>query len=434
MVAKLKSEDPNVNPLATPVTAAQLSMIAGLLWVGGMIGSVLTSPMVDRFGRKKTIIIFGVLQTISFLLLAFGTSIYVYYVARFFVGVCFGAFVPTLAIYLPEIAESHNRGRYSSMCSAFVPFGSLYAYTLGMYFPVKVFTILCAVPSTIGILVFTVFGPESPVSLVKQENRAGAIKILRKLRGRKNVEDEIDEVGSLLKTGKANEKFNCKLLSENPAIMKGFKITVGMSILQAFCGIVAIMAFLGPIFDSAGISLSGNTVAILVGLLKATFYIFTSLVVEKLGRRTLMLISTSSATITLLLMGLYFQFKDSDWPVIQYIWWLPVFCIFGYITSYALGIGSLIMVVLGEVFPSNIKAKAVSLVSLISNLSVAMTSFGFPLALEYLGTAICFYIFSGCCFTGIVFIYISLPETKGKTFSEIQKILAGNTENSLNKV
>lgn len=383
--------------------------------------------ILDGIGRKKTILIFGLVQISSYIALGLATKVYLYYVTRFLMGICLGLIVSGTTIYSSEIAETHNRGRYTAMVHIFIPIGSVLAYVLGVFFSIKIFTILCAVPAMFGLIIFELFGSEAPVYLIEKGDRAGALKTLRKLRGRKDVDSDIAEIDQFLSRGKSNEGFSIRTVVSDPAISKALKITCGLAIAQAFSGIMAIMAFLGPIFDSAGTAMSGNMIAILVGTLKAFCFVFTSMLVEKLGRRTLMLISTSSASVTLTVLGLYFQFKDnSDLPMMKNLTWLPVTCIFGFIIAYSLGIGAVTFVILGEIFPNHVKTKAVSFVALLTTSCGTLTGFGFPFVKEFLGIPHCFYIFGMSCGLSCFFVYFILPETKGKTFVEIQHILAGN--------
>lgn len=422
VLGRLKSNNTDVNPLGQPITPFQESVIAGLMSVGLMVGPFVASLISDNFGRKKTIVIASSIQLLAYSILSISKHIYLYYLMRFFLGFCMGALGCTLAIYISEITEKHNRGKYASMIGIFPPLGNLYGFVLGPLFSVRMFSFLCAVPSFIFLPLSIVIAPESPVYLLSKGEVQKAIQNLKKLRHKTDVSEDLKEIESILKSEDESKKSNWSSLF-NPNLRRILIIGFGLSILQALSGIFAIMAFLGPIFDSADISMSGNTVAIIVGLVKILTFVFTSSVVEKSGRRPLVLISAIFTCIAHFLLGGFFHLKAINFIYIKQISWLSVVCILLFIISYSLGIGPITLVYLTEIFPISIKSLAFSLTLFTFTLASMIATFSFPFLVSYFGIPICFWIFSGCCGTGAVFVYFVVPETKGRTLSEIQEML-----------
>ncbi|KAJ8950727.1 hypothetical protein NQ314_007789 [Rhamnusium bicolor] len=215
-------------------------------------------------------------------------------------------------------------------------------------------------------------------------------------------------------------------LLKSPGLRKGLTISLGLVILQQFSGINAVLAFMGPIFEATGSGISTYVSTIIIGTIQVFSTVLTSAIVEKLGRKFLLLGSTIGSCGSILLLGLYFYLKNSKIYNVDSIFWLPVVCLMVYIVSFNMGLGPLPWAIMGEIFPAHVKSVAAALTSFSCFLAGFGVTMGFPIIVESLGMAQCFWIFGSCCILSISFIYTVVPETKGKTLAEIQKILSKN--------
>ncbi|KAJ8961415.1 hypothetical protein NQ318_014661, partial [Aromia moschata] len=404
-IPKLKSSDPDINPLGSPITALQESWIAALPPLGATLGPLLTGKLADAYGRKKALILLAVLKMASYIVLAFATDINLYYATRLLLGVAVGMNYAVLPSYVGEICDDHNRGKFGCIMGLFLTTGVLYTIAVGPHVSLKLLTLSCAVPLIITIFCFLVI-PETPVYLAATGKRKEATKALMKLRGITKEAAEKDMIHIL------------HLIDESSKSSRG-----GLCILQQIAGINAIMAFIEPIFNLTGSEIPPNISSILVAVVQILGIAVASVIVEKLGRKFLLLFSTISCTLSLGTLGLYFYLKQAEASYVKNIFWLPIASLIIFMLVFNIGLGPVPWALVSEMFPSNVKASAASLATSFCGLSAFVVTFSFPFMMEFMGPAICFWMFGGVCLVGAIIIYFGVPETKGKNIVEIQKML-----------
>lgn len=180
------------------------------------------------------------------------------------------------------------------------------------------------------------------------------------------------------------------------------------------------------LFQSAGSTLEASTATIIVGVIQTIATFFSTLFVDRIGRRILLFISDLVMAVCTLVLGVYFFLKTETTDDISNIGWLPVTSVCLFIITFSLGYGPIPWMMVGELFAPQIKGFASSL-SCVLNwiLAFIVTRFYSDLALSF-GTHTTFWIFSVISVIGTVFVFFLVPETKGKTLDEIQKELAGS--------
>lgn len=164
---------------------------------------------------------------------------------------------------------------------------------------------------------------------------------------------------------------------------------------------------------------------IIVGVVQVITTWIASLVVDKLGRRVLLLLSIIVMTLCTFTLGLYFYLKTDAHLDVTDIAWLPLLSLSGYIVVFSLGFGPIPWMLMGEIFPSKIKGAASSLACLFNWTCVFFITKLFPLFVIWFGTGITFWCFTVCSGVGIFFVMLVVPETKGKTLMEVQAMLGG---------
>lgn len=341
-------------------------------------------------------------------------------------GICVGGFLAALPIFMSEITDDHNRGKFGCLMSLFVPIGQLYCYILGYFFSFKLFSLVCAIPILANILPFFFFVPETPVHLLHRNKRIAALTALKKYRSNLN-DSEIEKDMKLMQYTIEHTTQNhvgtwMSLFCYQPN-RRAFIIGLGMFMTQSGCGIIALMSFMGPIFEEAQVGISGNMVAILVGILKIVIYFFAANEVERLGRKPLMLVSATLCSILLFFLGTYFYMKDNNIFSYQNYSWLPISSILLLISAYAFGLGPVSQATIGELFPSNVRATAISTIMCLAIIFGSTLSSTFPLLSTSIGIFGCMWFFSANCLIGAVFICFMMPETKGKSIYQIHEML-----------
>ncbi|CAG9839997.1 unnamed protein product [Diabrotica balteata] len=426
VIPKLKSEDAEENPLGEPINTLQISLITGLPSFVALLGNFVFAKMPNAFGRKTTMLLISFGMLASLLLVAFGTHVYMYSAGLSFLFICVAGVYVALPLYLSEISEDHNRGRILSLIGVLMPLGNLYGYLLGPITSVRMFTLLLALPLLVHLFLVFMYLPESPVYLVSKKQIPAALCSLIKLRKNKNSVEIEDEYFKIDQTLKARENFKERGIMElftNRSVRKALLISLCVNLTQQLSGVISILKFLAPVFNEVSTSFSGNKVAILVGLVKFGSFFISSCLVEKLGRRPLLLTSAFGSCISLFCIGLFFFLKQHTSVTIDDITWLPISSVLVFNFMYALGIGTLSITVMNEMLPTDVKAVGSALVFTICYLLGSSQVFLFPLISEHFGIFYCVWSFSVCCLVGFVVMFIFLPETKGKSFLEIQAIL-----------
>ncbi|CAG9832165.1 unnamed protein product [Diabrotica balteata] len=426
-VLKLKSNDTSINPLGKPITTYELSKFVGLEGVVSIIGSLILPKLADVIGRKKTLWIMAFVICLGTTGLAFSTNINFMIMFSSTSDIGFGAIMSVLPMYLTEICEDHNRTKYGCLMSAFIPIGQLYAYIIGPLCSYKVFTLLTAAP-LIPFLVLFFFVPESPVYSLDKGRKEECLQTLKKLRHNKTEKELQSDFSKLRKDTEAtttttNEINIIKKLFLTKQGRVGMLLSLLPLFVQYFSGVPIMMMLMAPIFNESGSNLSGSTIAIFVGVLKIFLFVSTSLIVERFGRRSLLIVSASGAAIPVSLLGVFFYLKHINSPLVPLYPWVPLVCVLTYISFYSIGLGPIPITVMGEMFSSDIRSTGCALVTTFSSVAVTMYIAAYPIVAELMGIHWCMWTFGTCCFGGALLIYFLLPETKGKSVVEIQEIL-----------
>lgn len=358
--------------------------------------------------------------------LAFSTHLYMYYVTRFVIGLCVGGTVASASVFVSEISENHNRGMIGCVVGLCFPIGNSYVYLVGPLFSVKIFTLFCTLPLILNLLCFMIFIPESPFYLASKRNKAGAIEALERIRNKNpsEIEKEYEKIVQTIAETSDKVEPTWSNMFKVRSLRKGFIIAVGLNALQQLSGVSAILAFAGPLFDASGAAISGDTTAILIGLVKVASVCLATAVIEKVGRRPLLLVSTLGGCIPHLLLGLFFHLKNVNSPLLPNIMWLPVTSVLLFIVAYSVGLGIIPTAIMSEIFPSNVKSKAASACTFTALFLIFIVTSLFPIMNELLGPSWCLWMFAVCEFLGFLFVFFLVPEIKGKSITEVQEMLS----------
>lgn len=338
------------------------------------------------------------------------------------VGFSVGGAYTVLPIFISEIAEVSNRGILSSTFNGVLTLGMLISYALGPYVNIMTFNLICAIfPALYAILLF-VFVPESPVYFMKNHRHAEAVvalKVLRATSGEKQLAEELHEMEQEIEN---SSKGSLKDLFTNRGLVKALIISVSLAAFQPLSGIDVVQFYTQTIFEATGSSIPAEISSIIMGSVQFLAGFITPLFVERLGRRVLLLLSAIGMVISEVPLGIYFYLNDQTDFDAEQIFWLPTVSLMVYIVAFNYGFGPLPWTVMGEVFPSNVKSVASGMTASICwTLSFIMTRFFLTIS-EAITIAATFWLFAGFCLLAGVFVVTIVPETKGKTFAEIQKL------------
>jgi sugar porter (SP) family MFS transporter len=383
--------------------------------VGTVFGAMLAGFPGDRFGRRDSLRLMAVLYLISAIGCAFAWNWSSLVVFRFIGGLGIGGSSVLGPMYIAEIAPARWRGRLVGLFQFNVVFGILVAYFSNYLISLAHFGGLewrwqlgvAAIPAAFFLLML--FGiPRSPRWLVKKGRVQEARAVLQQI-GEENVEQELQEIVQSvhLEQGLQNEP----LFTRKYMLPIFLAVTIGM--FNQLSGINAILYYLNFIFARAGYTkLSGNLQAVAIGATNLLFTMIAMSVIDRLGRKTLLLIGSVGTAFCLAgVARIFFTGQHED-----FLLWLLV----GYIAFFAFSQGAVIWVYISEVFPNSVRAKGQSLGSFSHWFMNALISFTFPQMAASSG-AYPFVFFSAMMVVQFFVVLFVYPETKGVTLEQMQK-------------
>ena len=390
--------------------------VSAALW-GTVLGAMLAGIPGDRLGRRDSLRWMAVLYLISAIGCAGAWNWTALVIFRFVGGLGIGGSSVLGPMYIAEIAPASWRGRLVGFFQFNIVFGILVAYLSNFLIGLQNFGAaewrwdlgVTAVPAAFFfVMLFTI--PRSPRWLAKKERIAEAREVL-KLTGDENYEQDLQEIRASIDAehGHADEPlFSAKY--RLPIFL-----AVSIAFFNQFAGINAILYYLNDIFASAGFSkVSGSLQAIFVGLTNLIFTMLAMSVIDKFGRKKLLLIGAAGTAACLAgVAGIFASGRHID---------LLIWLLIAYIAFFAFSQGAVIWVYISEVFPNRVRAKGQSLGSFTHWICAAFISLGFPTLAKW-SRPLPFVFFAAITLVQFFVVLLVYPETKGVSLEELQKEL-----------
>ena len=403
---------------------------------GCLIGSAISGNITDRYGRKIPLIFSAFLFIVTSLGTGAFNSFTSFMIFRIMGGIGIGIASNVSPVYIAEISPAHMRGKLVALNQFTIAFGVLAAQLANMLIaePValdatdsmireswngqtgwRVMFWACAVPATLFFVLMWLV-PESPRWLTKAGFKDKAIKVFEKIGGADYAVKETDEIILSLQEAEQHgtkEKFS-NLFSKDlaPIIFLG----IILAVFQQWCGINVIFNYAEEIFAAAGYGISGTLFNIvLTGVTSLVFTIVAMFIVDRSGRKPLMLTGAGGLAIVYLIIstGYFLNVKG----------FFMVFWVVTAISIYGLTLAPITWVLLSEIFPNKIRGHAMSVATFALWFSCAVLTLTFPFLNKGLGTSGTFAVYATICIAGFFYILKKLPETKGKSLEEIEREL-----------
>lgn len=423
VVPKLYTDDQDVNPLGAPITVLEESWIGSLVSLGAAAGSVLASITAGKYGRRKTLLCFGLAFGVSHLMIAYGRIVEIYIIARFLMGIGAGSVFSSLPTFVGEISEDFNRGFMGSIMGMSLSFGAVLSYSVGQFVSIKTFSFVNLIPLFLFYPIVILMVPESPYFYASIPEETLAHNSLKRLRitSLGTQKKELKEIKAFLEEQRLN-KPSYKNVFRTKALLRSLKITCGIMVFQQLAGITPISAFLESIFVESGSSISTKYSVIIVAIGQFLVNIFVGYAVDKLGRKILLIMSSLGSCLTAASLGTFFYLKTNSYDVSS-LNWLPIASLILFIIAFNLGLGPLPWTISGEIFSSNIKSLASCITCVVCLLGSFLITMVFPSMVKYWGMAFTLWFFSGGGMLAFIFTVLVVPETKGRSLKEIQELL-----------
>lgn len=400
----------------------EMGWTGSFVTLGAMLTCVPMGIICDLIGRRYALLLLIIPYSVGWSLIIWARSLLVLYIGRFITGMAAGACCVVAPLYTTEIAEKEIRGKLGSYFQLMTTVGIFLAYVVGKFDDPMHYTLVCASIPLVFFLCFF-FQPETPVYNLKRGRIEAARNSLLRLRGSAyNVDAELLtmqlELDSL-----AHTTVPTSSVLEKKASRKALIIALGLMFFQQMSGINAIIFYTGDIFEDAGAKIDVKTAAILVGGFQVVSTFVSSLIIDRLGRKVLLITSGVTMSICTTLLGMYFSLKDhslvSD-HTLAALGFLPIVSLCVFMIMFSLGLGPIPWVIASEICTPEFKSTVTSAGGMLNwFLAFLVTKFYFQLDTA-IGGDVMFYIFSVCSISGAVFTYFVIPETKGKSLHQIQ--------------
>ncbi|XP_055374142.1 facilitated trehalose transporter Tret1-2 homolog [Condylostylus longicornis] len=416
---------------ANALTMSQMSWFASINAISCPIGGLLCGYLLDKIGRKKSIVTISITALISWLVMTtsfhednLGFFIQIM-ISRFIIGITTGMSSAPCSIYAAEISHPKLRGRLTLGSSVATAGGIFLIYMLGYLIRDDWMTI--SILSGIYALISLILGfiiPESPSWLLTQGRHEEAKKILRYFRGIKSTDtyfyEEIEREYTRLEKSAVHpigqKKKNFSKMLKKPEVWKPLSIMVIFFAFQQFSGTFVLIVYAVQFAIEAGVTIDPLLCAMFIGLTRLLTTFLVGYILDKWGRRPSAIMSGFGMAICMILLAGCTWFPD-----LNNIPYLKVICIIVYIFTSTFGLMTLPFSMISEVYPQKVRGQCSGTTIFFCSILFFIAINQYPAMVREMGKENVFALFGAVSLLAIVFIYFFLPETKGKTLHEIEE-------------
>ena len=398
--------------------------------VGCLVGALFSGTLSDRYGRKKLLIISAILFSLSALGTGAASSISMFVIYRILGGLGIGMASVLSPIYIAEIAPAHLRGRFVAINQLTIVIGILLAQVINFLIAKPVpagFTDTMILDSwngqmgwrymfwaellfSVTFLIMAIFIPESPRWLYKAGKGLRARRIITRVGGVDYAAETERNIQETLHNDAAKVDFKDL---KKPGLRRIIFIGATIAILQQWCGINTVFNYADEIFTAAGYGVSEMLLnVVLVGSVNLVFTLVAMRLIDRIGRRFLMLLGYGGLTVIFAFFGGFYQAGLTGIVMLISVMMATAL--------YAMTLAPTTWVVLSEIFPNRVRGVAMSIATFALWSACFLLTYTFPALNEGLGASGTFWLYGGICLLGFFFIRKYLVETKGKSLEEIE--------------
>jgi len=400
-------------------------LVEGIIVSGAMAGAAagaaVGGQLADRLGRRRLILIAAIVFFVGSFTMAVAPNVPVLVAGRLIDGVAIGFASIVGPLYISEIAPPAIRGGLTSLNQLMVTTGILLSYFVNYAFAdagawrwMLGAGMVPAVVLAIGILKM----PESPRWLFEHGRKDEARAVLKRTRSG-GVEEELGEIEETVETQSETGVRDLLAPWLRPALVVG----LGLAVFQQITGINAVIYYAPTILESTGL---GNVASILatvgIGTINVVMTVVAIMLVDRVGRRRLLLVGVGGMVATLAVLGTVFYLPGLGGG----LGIIATISLMLFVSFFAIGLGPVFWLLISEIYPLSVRGSAMGVVTVANwgaNLLVSLT---FPVLTDGVGTSATFWLFGLCSLVGLVFVYRFVPETKGRTLEAIEDDLRQN--------
>jgi MFS transporter, SP family, galactose:H+ symporter len=385
--------------------------------IGAVCGCVFSGRVTDAIGRRSTILITAGVFSVGSIVSAIAPNVGLLIVGRLAVGLAIGVASYTAPLYIGEIAPPNLRGGLVTLNQLAITVGILLSYVVDALFASHQswrWMLASGVLPAIALELGVVFLPESPRWLFLHGFGDRATETLARIRATEDNQAEINDILEHAQTGRG--KIGDLL---RPMTVRVIFLGAGLAVIQQVTGINTVIYYAPTIFQAAGFQSAQASITATagVGLVNVIMTIVSIPLVDRLGRRPLLLTSLAGMLISLVSLAVGFALGG---PPLK---WIGVLSLVVYIASFAIGLGPVFWLLISEIFPLNIRGQAASIATTANWLSNFFVSLTFLSLLEGLGSVWTFLLYAALSAAGLWYCFALVPETKGVPLEQIERNL-----------
>jgi sugar porter (SP) family MFS transporter len=407
----------------------QQQLVVAILLLGAIVGAVIAGWSADKFSRRRTKIVSGIVYVIGGLACAFSTTYWQILASRFWLGLAVGCASFVSPMYIAELVPPRIRGGVVSFNQLMITLGILAAYIVDWGFAGfsnnwRWMFALAVVPGA-ALAIGMYFMPFSPRWLIDNGREDEAREVLENYRFEEDdVEGEIEEIKDVAK----EESSLRELLGKG--VRRMMIVGIALAVFQQIVGINTVIYYAPTILKFAGQQNTGAlTQSVYIGCTNVFFTIVAILLLDKLGRRFFLIAGTATLTAALVGLGIFFQSTSLQHSA----GWLSLVCLLVYIMGFAVGLGPVFWLMISEIFPLQMRGPAMAVCTMFNwgfNFLISYTFLTLTDVLTKQG-AFWLYAFFGVC--AVVFFITVVPETKDRSLEEIQSDLGSDADQQLTR-
>ncbi|KAJ3673999.1 hypothetical protein LUZ60_005991 [Juncus effusus] len=432
------------------ITDTQIEILAGIINIYSLLGALAAGRTSDWIGRRFTMVLAAAIFFAGAVLMGLAPNYAVLMLGRFVAGVGVGYALMIAPVYTAEISPASARGCLTSFPEVFINSGILLGYVANFAFAKlpnhinwRLMFLTGAVPPVflaIGVLTM----PESPRWLVMQGRIAEARRVLSKTSDSPDeaelrlndiketlgiTNDSNDDAVHVPKKRHGEGVWKELLITPTPSVRRILVAAIGLQFFQQASGIDSIVLYSPRIFERAGLKSNSNSLGatVAVGFSKTIFILIATFLVDRVGRRILLLTSSAGMIISLVILGSSLEvISHSPHPGEKVTWAgaLSITMVLSFVGSFSIGLGPLAWVYSSEIFPLRLRAQGASLGTGMNRIMSGVITMTFISLYKAISMAGSFYLYASIASLGWVFFYVFLPETRGRSLEDTEVLFS----------